>query len=65
MAQRIYQLSRVTNETRAAGRLREPEQSDEALLREWRAAFSMDAEGMDPGQAREGRRTAVAAVDDA
>jgi predicted GNAT family acetyltransferase len=53
MAQRIYQLSRVTNETRAAGRLREPNQSDEALLREWRAAFSIDAEGMDPGQARE------------
>jgi uncharacterized protein len=53
MAQRIYQLSRVTNETRAAGRLREPNQSDDALLREWRAAFSIDAEGMDPGQARE------------
>jgi uncharacterized protein len=53
MAQRIYQLSRVTNQARAAGRLREPDQSDEALLREWRAAFSVDAEGMDPGQARE------------
>lgn len=53
MAQRIYQLSRVTNETRAAGRLREPNQSDDALLREWRAAFSIDAEGMDPVQARE------------
>ena len=53
MAQRIYQLSRVTNETRAGGRLREPNQSDDALLREWRAAFSIDAEGMDPGQARE------------
>jgi uncharacterized protein len=53
MAQRIYQLSRVTNETRAAGRLREPNQSDDALLREWRAAFSIDAEGMDPGKARE------------
>jgi uncharacterized protein len=53
MAQRIYQLSRVTNEIRAAGRLREPNQSDDALLREWRAAFSIDAEGMDPGQARE------------
>ena len=52
MAQRIYQLSRVTSETRAAGRLREPHQSDDALLREWRAAFSIDAEGMDPGQAR-------------
>jgi len=53
MAQRIYQLRRVTNETRAAGRLREHNQSDEALLREWRAAFSIDAEGMDPAQARE------------
>ncbi|HEY6299410.1 MAG TPA: GNAT family N-acetyltransferase [Candidatus Binatus sp.] len=53
MAQRIYQLTRVTNETRSAGHLREPEQSDEALLREWRAAFSIDAEGMDPIQARE------------
>jgi predicted GNAT family acetyltransferase len=53
MAQRIYQLRRVTNETRAVGHLREPDQSDEALLREWRAAFSIDAEGMDPGQARE------------
>ena len=53
MTQRIYQLSRVTNETRAGGRLREPNQSDDGLLREWRAAFSIDAEGMDPGQARE------------
>jgi uncharacterized protein len=53
MAQRIYQLSRVTIEARAAGRLREPDQSDDALLREWRAAFSIDAEGVDPGQARE------------
>jgi predicted GNAT family acetyltransferase len=53
MAQRIYQLTRVTNETRSAGHLREPEQSDEALLREWRAGFSMDAEGMDPSLARE------------
>ena len=53
MAQRIYQLSRVTNETRAAGRLREPNQSDDVLLCEWRAAFSIDAEGIDPGQARE------------
>ena len=53
MAQRIYQLTRVTNETRSAGHLREPEQSDEALLREWRAGFSIDAEGMDPSQARE------------
>jgi uncharacterized protein len=53
MAQRIYQLSRVTNESRAAGRLREPTQSDDALMRKWRAAFSVDAEGMDPEQARE------------
>jgi uncharacterized protein len=53
MAQRIYQLTRVTNETRSAGHLREPEQFDEALLREWRAGFSIDAEGMDPSQARE------------
>ncbi|MGC2305125.1 MAG: GNAT family N-acetyltransferase [Candidatus Binatus sp.] len=53
MAQRIHQLSRVTNETRAAGRLREPTQSDDALLREWRAGFSVDAEGTDPEQARE------------
>ena len=53
MAQRIYQLSRVANEARAAGLLREPNQSDDALLREWRAAFSIDAEGMDPDQARE------------
>jgi predicted GNAT family acetyltransferase len=53
MAHRIYELRQVTNETRAAGRLREPNQSDDALLREWRAAFSIDAEGMDPGQARE------------
>jgi predicted GNAT family acetyltransferase len=53
MAQRIYQLRRVTSVTRTAGRLREPNQSDDALMREWRAAFSVDAEGMDPGQARE------------
>jgi predicted GNAT family acetyltransferase len=51
MAQRIYQLRLVTNESRAAGRLREPTLSDEALLREWRAAFSMDAEGMDREEA--------------
>ena len=51
MAQRIFQLSRVTNESRAAGRLREPTLYDEALLREWRAAFSMEAEGMDREQA--------------
>ena len=53
MAQRIYELTRVTNEVRAAGRLREPTESDEALLREWRAAFSIDAEHMDPEQAGE------------
>jgi predicted GNAT family acetyltransferase len=51
MAQRIYQLSRVRGEARAAGRLREPDQSDDALLREWRAAFSMEAEGMDRDEA--------------
>ncbi len=51
MAQRIYQLSRVTNQSRAAGRLREPTLPDEALLREWRAAFSIDAEGMDREEA--------------
>ena len=54
MAQRIYQLSRVTNRVRAAGRLREPDRSDETLLREWRAAFSVEAEGMNREQAREG-----------
>jgi uncharacterized protein len=53
MAQRIYQLSRVTMESRGPGRLREPTESDEALLRDWRAAFSIDAEHMDPEQARE------------
>ena len=53
MTQRIYQLSRVTNETRAAGHLREPDRSDDALLREWRAAFSMEAEGMNREQARD------------
>ena len=47
MAQRIHQLSRVIEGTRAAGRLREPDQADEALLRRWRAAFSIDAEGLD------------------
>jgi predicted GNAT family acetyltransferase len=53
MAQRIYQLSRVTNDARTRGRLREPTESDEALLREWRAAFSVDAEHMDAEQARQ------------
>jgi len=47
MAQRIYQLSRVTNEPRAAGRLRDPNESDDTLLQKWRAAFSIDVEGMD------------------
>jgi predicted GNAT family acetyltransferase len=51
MAQRIYQLSCVTNQGRAAGRLREPSQSDEALMRKWRAAFSIDAEHMDAEEA--------------
>ena len=51
MAQRIYQLSRVAKNPRAAGRLREPTLSDEALIRKWRAAFSMEAEGMDREQA--------------
>ena len=51
MAHCIYQLSRVTNQARAAGRLREPSQSDEALMRKWRAAFSIDAEGMDADEA--------------
>jgi uncharacterized protein len=51
MAQRIYQLSRVIQETRAAGRLRDPVASDDALLTKWRAAFSIDAEGMDPEEA--------------
>jgi predicted GNAT family acetyltransferase len=51
MAQRIYQLNRVTKNPKAAGRLREPTQSDEALMRKWRAAFSMEAEGMDREQA--------------
>ena len=51
MAQRIYQLSRVTKMSRAAGRLRDPGQSDDAIMRTWRAAFSVDAEGMDPVEA--------------
>jgi len=51
MAHCIYQLSRVTNQARAAGRLREPSQSDEALMRKWRAAFSIDAEHMDAEEA--------------
>ena len=51
MAQRIYQLSRVTKQMRAAGRLREPTQSDDAVIRKWRAAFSIDAEYMDAEEA--------------
>jgi predicted GNAT family acetyltransferase len=51
MAQRIYQLSRVTKQMRAEGQLREPTQSDEALMRKWRAAFSIDAEHMDAEEA--------------
>src|SRR5271168_5002041 len=47
MAQRIYQLSRVTKQVRTAGNIRDPNQSDDVLMRKWRAAFSMDAEGMD------------------
>jgi uncharacterized protein len=52
MAQRIYQLSRVIMTPRAPGRLREPVNADDALMREWRAAFSIEAEGMDPEEAR-------------
>jgi uncharacterized protein len=51
MAQRIYQLSRVIKKARAGGRLREPDESDDALLLKWRAAFSMEAEGMDSKEA--------------
>ena len=51
MAQRIYQLSRVIVQARAAGRLREPATSDDALMRKWRAAFSVEAEGMSPDEA--------------
>jgi predicted GNAT family acetyltransferase len=47
MAQRIYQLNRVTKNPRATGSLRESTLSDEALLWKWRAAFSIEAEGMD------------------
>jgi len=54
MEQRIHQLSRVTNRTRAAGRLREPNQSDDSIMRKWRAAFSVDAEGMDSVEAEKG-----------
>jgi uncharacterized protein len=51
MAQRIYQLSRVIVQARAAGRLREPGQVDEPLMRKWCAAFSVEAEGMSPEEA--------------
>ncbi len=51
MAQRIYQLSRVIERARTAGRLREPNPADEALLRKWRAAFSIDVERMDRDEA--------------
>ncbi len=51
MSQRIYQLRRVIEEVRAEGRLREPNPSDDALMRKWRAAFSVDAEGMDAEEA--------------
>lgn len=51
MAHCIYQLSRVTKQMRAVGRLGEPTQSDETLMRKWRAAFSMDAEGMNAEEA--------------
>jgi uncharacterized protein len=51
MAQRIYQLSRVISKTRAAGRLREPDEADDELLRRWRAAFSVDVEGIDREEA--------------
>jgi uncharacterized protein len=50
-AQRIYQLSRVIEKKRAAGRLREPDESDSALIQKWRAAFSIEAEGIDREQA--------------
>jgi predicted GNAT family acetyltransferase len=52
MAQRIYQLSRVIKIERTPGHLREPDQSDDPLIREWRAAFSIEAEGMDADEAR-------------
>jgi predicted GNAT family acetyltransferase len=51
MAHRIYQLSRVIEEARSVGRLREPVASDDALLRKWHAAFSVEAEGIDRDQA--------------
>jgi predicted GNAT family acetyltransferase len=50
-AQRIYQLSRVINQARAAGRLRGPDEADDGLVGRWRAAFSIDVEGMDREEA--------------
>jgi predicted GNAT family acetyltransferase len=49
--QRIYQLSRVANESRAAGHLREPDETDHALLTKWRAAFAIEADRTDHEQA--------------
>lgn len=55
--QRIYQLNRVIEKKRASGRLREPDASDGPLMQTWRAAFSIEAEGMDREQAeREAER---------
>jgi predicted GNAT family acetyltransferase len=51
MTQRIYQLSRVIVRARAAGRLREPGPVDDGSMRKWRAAFSVDAEGMSTEEA--------------
>jgi len=59
MASRIYQLSRVRKESRAAGHLREPGKSDEALLLKWRAAFSVDAEGLNPAEAEKVAEQAI------
>ncbi len=59
MAQRIYQLSRVTRQARAAGQLREPGLSDDTLMRKWRAAFSVDAEGMDAEEAEKNAAMAL------
>ena len=49
--QRIYRLTRVIERKRAAGRLREPAESDGALIQKWRGAFSIEAEGMEREQA--------------
>jgi predicted GNAT family acetyltransferase len=53
MSQRIYQLSRVIVRAKTAGCLREPVNSDDALMRKWRAAFSVEAEGMSPEDAEQ------------